>query len=60
MRCAWDYGEPDETYPCWKVVGEPNVKHVGIIHCDYGFGAERPWGLVFLREAIPSMGMDSA
>ena len=59
MRCAWDYGEPNETYPCWMVVGEPNVQNVGVIYCDHGFGPRKPWGLVWLKETTPSMGMDS-
>lgn len=59
MRCAWDYGAPDETYPCWKVVGEPAVDTVGIIYCEQGFGPTCPWGLIWMNEAVPSMGKDS-
>ena len=59
MRCAWDYGEQGVTYPGWKVAVDPEAQQIGIVYCDYGFGPGRPWGLVFLRDDIPSIGMDS-
>ena len=59
MRCAWNYGIPDEIYPCWKVVGEPAVQRIGIAYCDQGFGPACPWGLIWLNETVPSMGQDS-
>ena len=58
MSCAWDYGVPGETYPCWKVA-ENQKRGVGIVRCDQGFGPRAPWGLVWLREPIPAMGQDS-
>lgn len=58
MRCAWDYGEPGETYDCWKVARHPGVA-VAIVHCERGFGPQLPFGLVSDREDVPSMGMDS-
>lgn len=58
MRCAWDYGQPGETYSCWKVA-EERVRGVGIVRCEQGFGPRTPWGLVWLHEPTPAMGQDS-
>jgi hypothetical protein len=60
MHCAWDYGSPGETYPCWKVLEEPHPGSAGIVYCEQGFGPKCPWGLVWLREAVPTMGQDSS
>ncbi len=59
MRCGWDYGPPGQTFPCWKVGRDPDGQSVGIVYCESGFGPESPWGLVWLHEAIPSMGQDT-
>jgi len=59
MRCAWDYGEQGQTFPCWTVAVDTEAPRVGIIHCEHGFGPKCPWDLVLLTEATPSMGMDS-
>jgi hypothetical protein len=58
IRCSWDYGERDQTFPCWRVARDPQLSGVGVVYCEHGFGPERPWGLVWLDEAVPSMGMD--
>lgn len=60
MICAWDYGLPDETYSCWCVAGSPGSDRVGVVYCESGFGPKNPWGLIFLHDAVPRMGMDSA
>jgi hypothetical protein len=54
----WDYGLPDEAYPCWTVVEDRRV-NVGIAYCEAGFGPRNPWGLVFLSGPYMSIGMDS-
>ena len=58
MRCAWDYGAADETFPCWRVAAREDCG-VGVVYCELGFGPKCPWGLVWLNEAVPRMGMDS-
>jgi hypothetical protein len=58
MSCAWDYGLPGESYPCWKVA-EDQSRGVGIVRCEQGFGPRTPWGLVWLQEPTPTMGQDS-
>jgi len=55
---AWDYGEPDEVYPCWLLLAEKS-SNTGIAYCEFGFGPTRPWGLLFLEGKYMSMGMDS-
>jgi hypothetical protein len=57
MRCGWDYGEEDETFPCWKVAANAE-RGVGVVHCEQGFGPETPWGLIWLKAAVPRMGPD--
>jgi hypothetical protein len=59
MQCGWDYGPPGQAFPCWKVGHDPEGRSVGIVYCESGFGPRSPWGLVWLHEAIPSMGQDS-
>ena len=54
----WDYGAPDEAFVCWTVV-QNEVVNRGVAYCEDGFGPHRPWGLVFLRGAYMSIGMDS-
>jgi hypothetical protein len=55
---AWDYGSPDQTYPCWIVLEHPPSK-TGIAYCAEGFGPANPWGLLFLSGQHLSTGMDS-
>jgi hypothetical protein len=56
---AWDYGAPDEAYPCWSVLEHPK-SNTGIAYCEQGFGPRDPWGLVFLAGSEHmSIGMDS-
>ena len=54
----WDYGEPEQTYPCWSVLNHKE-RNVGIVYSEFGFGPERPWGLVWLSGAHTGIGMDS-
>ena len=56
---SWDYGGPGQTYPCWSVLNG-NERNVGIVYSDFGFGPERPWGLVWLSGEHTGIGMDSA
>jgi len=58
VLCNWDYGEPDQQYPCWMVLEDP---HSGaeITYCEHGFGPRNPWGLVCSGPTHRSMGMDS-
>lgn len=56
---AWDYGEPDQEFPCWIVL-EHAASNTGIAYCEFGFGPSFPWGLLFLEGTEHmSMGMDS-
>jgi len=55
---GWDYGAPDQTYPCWIVL-EHAPSNTAIAYCVQGFGPGCPWGLLFLRGEHLSMGMDS-
>src|SRR4051812_23182493 len=60
-RCEprpWDYGEPNQTYPCWIVV-EHRPSNTAIAFCEAGFGPSYPWGLLFLSGPYLNMGMDS-
>src|SRR3954470_558541 len=60
-RCEprpWDYGEPNQTYPCWIVV-EHRPSNTAIAFCESGFGPSYPWGLLFLSGPYLNMGMDS-
>jgi hypothetical protein len=52
----WDYGEPNESYPCWIVAVAPEYD-VALAYCEHGFGPNDPWGAVFLGE--PNIGMDA-
>ena len=57
---GWDYGEPDQQFPCWIVLEHP-ASNTGIAYSEFGFGPSSPWGLLFLTGAKHmSMGMDSA
>lgn len=55
----WDYGAPEEAYPCWSVLDHPE-SNTGIAYCESGFGPRSPWGLVMLSgPSQMSIGMDS-
>lgn len=45
----WDWHKPAKQYPAW-VVAESSVYDYGIAYPDYGFGPDRPWGLIFLSK----------
>src|SRR5262245_53639229 len=55
----WDYGEPNQSFPCWVVLEHPS-SNTGIAYCAQGFGPSSPWGLLFLSGEHIGMGMDSA
>lgn len=60
-RCEnreWDYGEVDQTYPCWIIL-EHRKSNIAIAYCANGFGPSYPWGLLFISGNNLSMGMDS-
>src|SRR5262249_36981810 len=44
---GWDYGGPDDEYPCWTVL-EDHDSNTSIAYCESGFGPRAPWGLVGL------------
>jgi hypothetical protein len=54
----WDYGTSSQTYICWTVL-EHRKSNTGIAYCEYGFGPENPWGLVFLSGSHMGIGMDA-
>ena len=61
-RCEqrpWDYGAPDETYPCW-IVAEHSSSNTAFAYCEHGFGPRCPWGLLGLSGEHLNMGMDSS
>lgn len=55
---AWDYGAPDQTYPCWIVL-DHLPSNTCIAYCAEGFGPGCPCGLLFLKGEHLGMGMDS-
>ncbi len=60
-RCdqrEWDYGIRGVTYPCW-IFAEHPASNTAIAYCEQGFGPNSPWGLLFIRGAHMSIGMDS-
>lgn len=61
LRCElreWDYGEPEQTFPCWIVLDHVRT-NTCIGYCEYGFGPSSPWGLLFITGQYLSMGTDS-
>ena len=59
---GWDYGQPNEQYPCWDVLDDSAGSDTGIAFCEHGFGPRCPWGLVGMSETEgqpSSIGMDS-
>jgi hypothetical protein len=57
IRLSWDYGAPGEAFDGWLVFRDP-TERTGIAYCSQGFGPRTPWGLVFMNEPFPSIGMD--
>jgi hypothetical protein len=61
-RCEtrpWDYGRPDEGFPCWIVL-KHSPTNSAVAFCEHGFGPAAPWGLLRLEGTEHmSMGMDS-
>lgn len=60
-RCEnrpWNYGEPNQTFPCWIVMEDRN-QNAAVAYCEEGFGPHDPWGLLFVDGPHLSMGMDS-
>jgi hypothetical protein len=60
-RCEqrpWDYGAPNDTYPCWIFAEHPS-SNTCYAYCEYGFGPQCPWGLLGLSGEHLNMGMDS-
>jgi hypothetical protein len=43
----WDYGAPDQQYPCW-IVFRHAASNTGIAFCEQGFGPRCPWGLLWI------------
>jgi hypothetical protein len=61
-RCElrpWDYGDPDEKYPCW-ILAEHVPSATGFAYCEQGFGPRSPWGLLWISGEHLNMGMDSS
>jgi hypothetical protein len=46
---GWDYGTPDQAYPCWAVLNHPQ-SNTGIAYCEFGFGPSAPWGWSFFQK----------
>ncbi|MGY3265542.1 hypothetical protein ACVWZN_001615 [Lysobacter sp. HA35] len=55
-RVGWDYGDPEQTYPCWVVAYDPETS-LAFPYSEHGFGPEYPWGM-FWRGPRQSMGTD--
>lgn len=56
----WDYGAPNQRFPCWTVF-EDRASATVIAFCEQGFGPAYPWGLIHLGEDDGGdIGMDSA
>jgi hypothetical protein len=53
----WDYGAPDQTYPCW-IVAEHKPSNTAFAFCESGFGPKCPWGVIFISGPHPSIGAD--
>jgi len=61
LRCeqrGWDYGKPNEEYPCWIFAEHPE-SNTAFAYTEYGFGPSSPWGLLSINGRYMSMGMDS-
>jgi hypothetical protein len=61
IRCeqrGWDYGKPNEEYPCWIFAEHPE-SNTAFAYTEHGFGPSSPWGLLFIKGPPMSMGMDS-
>jgi|GEM_PF-1842872 len=55
----WDYGELNETHPCWIVAEHPS-SNTAFAYCEHGFGPRCPWGLLGRSGEWLNMGMDSS
>jgi hypothetical protein len=55
----WDYSNSFTEYPCCIVL-EDKLSNTAVAYCEYGFGPNNPWGLIFIEGEIMSMGMDSS
>ena len=55
---GWDYGRPNEKYPCW-IFAEHSESNTAFAYTQHGFGPRSPWGLLFIAGPHLSMGMDS-
>lgn len=53
----WDYGTNGEEFECWTIAVD-HFADTSLIYCEYGFGPECPWGLVF--SSMSHFGMDSS
>jgi len=61
-RCEqrpWDYGEPNQTFPCF-IVAEHPASNTAFAYCEHGFGPRCPWGLLWRSGEWLNMGMDSS
>lgn len=54
----WDYGTPNQEFPCWIVL-EHKRSDTAVAFCEFGFGPKNPWGLLALDREHGSIGMDS-
>jgi len=55
----WEYGLPDEAYPCWIVL-ENRELNTAIAYCQPGSVPFDPWGLLALTGERLGMGDDTA
>jgi len=60
VRCelvGWDYGEPEQAFPCWIVAYDPEA-NLAFAYTEHGFGPAYPWGM-FWPGPNQSMGQDN-
>lgn len=53
----WDYGTPNQTFPCW-IVAEHKPSNTAFAYCESGFGPKCPWGLLFIEGPHLNIGAD--
>ena len=61
-RCElrpWDYGSPEEAFPCWIVL-EHAPSNTCIAYSEMGFGPRCPWRLLWTSGPSMNMGPDSS
>lgn len=57
LQLGWVYGSAGEEYEGFLVLNHPRSS-TAIVYCQYGFGPEAPWGMIFNdRGSPPSMDM---